>query len=111
MSQVQQGAKNGMYGKTHTDETKKRLSLISSARRHTEETKIKIAQANKGKIVSEETKIKIRLAAKNKKKFFSEEQVAVILTDTRTQREIAKSFNVHESTISKIKNGKYNKNV
>lgn len=103
MSQAQKGEKNAMYGKTHCEETKQRLSVISSNRRHTEETKLKIAQGNKGKIVSEETKIKMRLAAKNKKKLFTEEQITAIRTDTRTQREIALIFNVHESTISKIK--------
>lgn len=109
MSQVQKGEKNAMYGKTHSEETKQKLSIISSNRRHTEETKLKIAQGNKGKIVTEETRIKMSIAAKNKKKRITEEHITAILLDDRSHVKIAETFNIHSSTISRIKNGKYKK--
>lgn len=71
------GAKNGMYGKTHTEEVKKNNSIIKKGntnfkgRKHTEESKQKMSEIRKnkntgennpffGKHHSEETKQKIR---------------------------------------------------
>jgi group I intron endonuclease len=72
------GEKNGMYGRTHTDEVKKRLSIINKGReppnkgkQHSEETKLYLSKVRKGKYTgeknhffgknhSEETKQKIR---------------------------------------------------
>lgn len=48
------GVKNGMYGKTHTEETKKKLSEINKGR----------IPVNKGKKASEETKQKLSEKAK-----------------------------------------------
>lgn len=72
------GEKNGMYGKTHTDEVKYKLSIINKGRvpvfkgkHHTEETKQYLSKIRKGKYTgnenpffgkyhSEETKQKLR---------------------------------------------------
>lgn len=43
------GQKNGMFGKTHTDEVKQFLSNLSKNRIVKEETKKKISESNKGK--------------------------------------------------------------
>lgn len=59
--------KVGMYGKKHTDESKKKMSDASKGkekpwligRKVSEETKEKISQSNKGKTVLENTKHKI----------------------------------------------------
>jgi len=74
----QSGEKNGMYGRTHTDEVKKRLSIINKGResptkgkQHSEETKLYLSKVRKGKYTgkdnpffgkqhSEETKQRIR---------------------------------------------------
>jgi len=74
----QNGEKNGMYGRTHTDEVKKRLSIINKGResptkgkQHSEETKLYLSKVRKGKYTgknnnffgkhhSEETKQKLR---------------------------------------------------
>jgi len=58
------GKLNGMFGKTHTLETKKRWSDIRTGVRISEATKEKISQANKGHFVSEATKEKISQANK-----------------------------------------------
>ena len=86
------GIKNGMYGKTHTLETRKKMSEArigkpswNKGKHFSEETKEKISNANKGKPswnkgkhLSEETKEKISNANKGKEssfkgKHFSEE--------------------------------------
>jgi len=71
------GEKNYMYGKTHSDEVKSKLSQINKGRKlpqsqienirnsligrtHSEETKKKIGDKHKGKTISEENKQKLR---------------------------------------------------
>jgi len=71
------GERNGMYGKTHTDEVKKNNSILKKGNtnfkghKHTEETKQKLSEMRKNKNIgkdnpffgkrhSEETKQKIR---------------------------------------------------
>ena len=56
------GEKNGMFGKHHTEETKKRMSEKLKGRKLSEETKRKIGEFHKGKIYSQETKNKISKA-------------------------------------------------
>ena len=78
------GIKNGMYGKTHTLETRKKMSEAhigkpswNKGKHFSEETKEKISNANKGKEssfkgkhFSEETKIKMSEAHKGKESGF-----------------------------------------
>jgi group I intron endonuclease len=67
IKQLHNEKKVGMYGKKHTEETKKKMSDAAkgkekpwlSGRKISEETKEKISQSNKGKKLSEETKQKI----------------------------------------------------
>lgn len=49
------GEKNGMFGKHHTEETKKRISDSLKNRKFTEEHRRKIGEALKGRTYSEET--------------------------------------------------------
>lgn len=56
------GKENGMFGKHHTEETKKKISESLKGRIITEEHREKIRQAELGKEVSEETKKKISKA-------------------------------------------------
>jgi hypothetical protein len=63
-SKASSGKNNPMYGKTHTVETRKRISekvlahnRKTGKRTHTEETKRAISTANKGKKHSDETKL------------------------------------------------------
>lgn len=56
------GESNSFYGKTHSDETKAKISKTKSLQtgwNHSEETKRKISEAHKGKIVSKETRSKM----------------------------------------------------
>ena len=58
--------KNSNLGKTHTQESKKKMSELAKLRRHTEETKIKIGKSSKnrkpmlGKKMTEETKKRLK---------------------------------------------------
>jgi len=58
------GKLNGMFGKTHSVETKKKWSVIRKGVRISESTKEKISKANKGHSVSDATKEKISKANK-----------------------------------------------
>nr|MCK4929776.1 hypothetical protein [Nanoarchaeota archaeon] len=55
-----------MLGKTHTKETKKKISLANYGKTHTKETKRKMSLARIGKKLSEETKKKLSVANKGK---------------------------------------------
>lgn len=65
VKQLHKEKKVGMYGKRHSDETKKKMSNSSKGNKNclgrilTEETKQKIREKHSGKFVSEETKKKI----------------------------------------------------
>lgn len=48
------GEKNGMYGKHHTEETKKKISEKLKGRKLSEEHKKKIGDAHRGKVIPEE---------------------------------------------------------
>ena len=56
------GERNGMFGKHHTEETKKKMSEKLKGRIVSEEAKKKIGEFHKGKINSQETKDKISKA-------------------------------------------------
>ena len=62
------GPKNGMYGKHHTEESKKKISDNKKGQRtwlgkhHTEESKKKMSRSHKGKPLTEEQKNKLKAA-------------------------------------------------
>lgn len=58
-SNTRKGNKNSMFGKTHTIETKEKISKANKGRVISQETKDMISKSNKGKTHSEETKHKI----------------------------------------------------
>ena len=53
------GKNNGMFGKHHSEETKKKWSLIRKGKKISEEQKQKISKANKGLKRTDETKKKM----------------------------------------------------
>lgn len=53
------GVDNNFYGRSHSEETKTKLSELQTGNKHSEETKQKIRDANSGKIFTEEHKKKI----------------------------------------------------
>jgi hypothetical protein len=87
VSKIPEGSRNGpknpFYGKVHSEETKKRMSISASKRKTDLETRKKISESNRGKSrpsisqalighqVSEETKQKLSKA--NKGRVFSSE--------------------------------------
>lgn len=74
MSEWQKGNNNPMFGKKHTNETRKKISEAGKGRKRSEETKSKISKAKKGKPFSgynsntPETIEKRRLACTGKKR-------------------------------------------
>ena len=69
LSAAKKGENNPMYGKTHTEEAKAKISenhVGMLGKTHTEETKAKISEVHAGKTVSEETKANISATMKGK---------------------------------------------
>ena len=48
-SETRKGAGNPMFGKHHSEETKKKMSVLNTGKHQTEEAKKKISEAKKGK--------------------------------------------------------------
>lgn len=67
------GERNHFYGKTHSKQAVKKMSLSSKNRVYTEETRKKMSESQKGRKHSEETKKKI--SSKNKGLKRSKEQI------------------------------------
>ena len=125
MSERVKGEKNGMYGKTHSNEYKKKLSENMKGEKnpfygkvHTDEVKEMISKANKGRKFSPE------VIQKLKKRFpgtshpmgkLNEEQILKIYNfsweGNLTQKQIADMFDLRQGHITKIKNGKMWNNI
>lgn len=68
MSKRFSGEQNPFYGKTHSAETREKLSKAAKGRTLSDETKKKISIASKGRHHTEETKEKLSIALKDKPK-------------------------------------------
>lgn len=91
------GKNNPFYGKKHSKETKKKLSIIGK-------TKIGKKNPNYGNKYSIQTKIK---NGHNKKTKLTIKQVKKIITiKNKTHQEIADMYNISRTVITRIKNGK-----
>ena len=74
IGEAKKGENHYLYGKTLSEETRRKLSEVQKGRTHSQETKIKMSEAHKGeknpnygKNPSEETRRKISEAKKGKK--------------------------------------------
>lgn len=105
------GINNPMYGKHHSEEAKKKMSIVRIGKKLSEETKKKLSLSHRGKKFSEEHKRKIGLANSislkghiswNKGKKFSEEhkrKISEALKGKKASEETRKK-------LSKINKGK-----
>lgn len=122
------GEKNPFFGKTHTEETRKRISELNKGKKRTEEFKRKIAESNRNRIVTEETRKRMskskrreNLSKETREKLSKEnkgdknpnaklneklvKEIKILLKEGLTQQKIANKFNVSRALIGKIKNG------
>jgi hypothetical protein len=113
------GEKNGMYGKTHSEEYKKYLSELYSGkngnfygRSHTEEAKEKIRQKRMGTKCSPETieKLKQRFpGTSHPRSKLTEGQILEIYNlaweGEMTQKQISEIYGIRQGHVTKIKNG------
>lgn len=56
------GSNHYLFGKHHTDESKKKMSISHTGMKHSPETIQKLSDANKGMVVSQETRDKISIS-------------------------------------------------
>ena len=97
----------------HTDETKKRFSLLRMGRVFSDEHRQKLAQAGKGRKFSDET-IKAFQEAKRKKSRLSEEDVKNIkrlIQQGVKSGEIMSAYNIDRNTFHDIKYGRSWKDI
>lgn len=66
ISETNSGENNYWYGKSHSKESKRKMSKSHRGKSLSEETKQKLSKMNKGKIVSQETRQKLSEAHKGK---------------------------------------------
>jgi len=62
------GEKNHFYGKTHSEETKKKISLIHKGKKISDKAKLAVSKRHKGVPLTEEHKQKIKLSLIGKKR-------------------------------------------
>ena len=90
------GSSNPMYGKTHSEEAKNKISLISKqfkgssnpmyGKTHSEEARQKIRRANIGKVIPTETRNKIRNSTiGNKNHFFGKKHSTEVVEKIRSR--------------------------
>lgn len=119
------GEKNGMYGKTHSDEYKKHLSETMKGeknhfygKKHTDKTKEKISKANKGRKASPELIVKLKNrfpGTSQPRAILNEEQILKIYKlsweGEMKQKDIGEMFGANQDHVTKIKNGKMWNNI
>lgn len=102
------GINNGFYGKHHSEETKKRMSIASKGRKMSKETKEKISLAQIGKVLSVKTRKKIS----NKLIEYNKNNKSHLLgkhLSEQTKNKLSNSLKGHivsEETKQKIREGK-----
>lgn len=110
------GEKNGMYGKTHSEETKQKISnsrknkLIGVdnpfyGKHHSEETKRKISEIHKGRKLSEDS-IKKIIESNNKKVYQIDINTEQIISEYDSIKIVADKLKIDRGSISKCCNGK-----
>ncbi len=67
ISEINKGEKHPMFGKHHSEETKKKIGIGNKGKIVSDETKRKLSEINKGKKHSEETKKKMSESSKGEK--------------------------------------------
>jgi hypothetical protein len=119
MSEMRKGEKNGMYGKTHSEEYKNYLKEVMTGennpfygKNHTEQSKEKIRQKRLGTKFSPETieKLKKRFpGTTHPRGKLTEEEILEIYKlswgGNLTQKQIGEMFKIRQGHVTKIKNG------
>lgn len=107
----------GLSGHFHSEETKRKMSVIQKGKKLTEKHKMKISMAHKGKKLSEEAKTKISIAHKGKnrlpfsketkRKMFIANKGKKLSTETKEKMSIAGGKRTHsEETKRKMSKSK-----
>lgn len=87
------GSNHPRYGKTLSEETKKKIGLKSSQKVHSEETKKKISEKLKGRVFSEEHKRNIGIGNKGCQKFLGKKHTKETLEKRSRTRQLNKLQN------------------
>ena len=93
-------------GRKHTEEAKKKIGAATRQRRHSHATKLRMSKAHTGRMITNEWRAKLAIAVSK----FTPQQVITIqkeLLQGYKVHELATKYQVHRTTISKIKKGTY----
>lgn len=114
------GTSGGDGVKNLSEETRKRIATAWIGRKHKKESIEKMSKAQKGKIKSDEAKDKLSAIMKGREitwtdklkianRKFTDSDLLKIKEDLKTMmvKDVALKYNVHRTTISKIKNNQY----
>lgn len=107
------GSNNHFFGKTHSEESKLKISLRAKGRQtflgktHSEESKLKMRESQMGKAISEKTKNKISLSISGGN-HYNAKQIICIKTNTifGSGKELSEHLNKPFSTIRAYLNGR-----
>ena len=80
------GEKNHFYGKSHSEETKNKISEANKGKTHTEEARKKMSEAAKGRIFSEEHKRKLSESKKGKTYTKRTKEITLVVTNIVQQK-------------------------
>jgi hypothetical protein len=104
MSEARKGEKNHNYGKTASEETRRKISEAHKGRTHSEESRRNMSEAQKGKPVSEKTKRKISEAKKGENHYLygktHSEETKIKMSETRKGKTFSEE---HKRKISEAK--------
>lgn len=106
------GSNNHFFGKTHSEESKLKISLKAKGRQtflgktHSEESKLKMKKSQMGKVISEETKNKIILSTSGGN-HYNAKPIICIKTNTMfgSGKELSEHINIPFSTVRRYLNG------